>query len=98
MLGCVVIAGAVAGKHGHFLVQMPYDYRKERSLVGKAKNISSYLLRGEMPGRIWAAGGRFRLIKDRKHQVNVFYYIKKRQGRGAWTWVVFEELPEVEGM
>ena len=95
-LGCRVIAGAVAGKHGHFLVEMPYDYKKERTLVGKAKNISSYLVRDEMPGRVWAAGGRFRLIKDRKHQVTVFWYIKKRQVRGAWTWVFFEELPEVE--
>src|SRR5438552_2910605 len=44
-LDCQVIAGAVAGRHGHFLVEMPYDYNKERFLIGKAKNISSYLVR-----------------------------------------------------
>ena len=93
-LDCRVIAGAVAGRHGHFLVEMPYDYNKERQLVGRAKNISSYLVRKELPGHDWAAGGRFRLIKNRKHQVNVFKYIWKRQGRGAWTWIMFEALPD----
>jgi hypothetical protein len=90
-----VIAGACAGRHGHFLVEMPYDCNKERWLIGKA-TICSYLVRDELPGRVWGAGGRFRLIKDRKHQLNVFQYIWKRQGRDALTWVMFEELPEVD--
>ena len=38
-------------------------------------------------------GGRFRLIKNRKHQLNVFYYISKRQEKGAWTWNMFQALP-----
>jgi REP element-mobilizing transposase RayT len=95
-LDCQVIAASVAERHGHFLVEMPYDYNKERFLVGKAKNISSYLVRDELPGRVWAAGGRFKLIKDRRHQLNVFTYISKRQERGAWTWTMFQKLPEEE--
>ncbi len=91
-----VVAASVGAKHAHFLVELPDDYRKERAVIGKAKNISSYVVRKEMPGRVWAAGGRFRLIKNRQQQLNVFRYIWKRQERGAWTWSIFEELPAEE--
>jgi len=95
-LECVVIAASVSKKHAHFLVLMPDDYNRERWIAGKAKQISSYLVREEMPGRVWARGGRFKLIKDRKHQLNVFKYIWKRQERDAFTWCMFFPLPEVE--
>jgi hypothetical protein len=93
-LGCDVIAASVSKKHAHFLVLMPDDYQKERWIAGEAKKISSYLVRDEMPGRIWAAGGRFKLIKDRAHQLNVFRYISKRQERDAFTWTMFGPLPD----
>jgi len=91
-----VIAASVGAKHAHFLVELPDDYRKERAVIGKAKNISSYVVRNELPGRIGGAGGRFRLIKDRKHHENVFFYISKRQERGAWTWTFRDTLPPEE--
>ncbi|MEA2736213.1 MAG: hypothetical protein QOE14_2664 [Humisphaera sp.] len=93
-LDCEVIAASVSKKHAHFLVLMPDDYQKERWIAGKAKRISSYLVRDEMPGRSWAAGGRFKLIKDRRHQLNVFKYIWKRQERDARTWCMFVPLPD----
>jgi REP element-mobilizing transposase RayT len=95
-LGYTIIAASVSAKHAHFLVLLPDDYRKERAVIGKAKNISSYVVRDEMPGRIWAAGGRFRLIKNRKHQLNVFRYISQRQEKGAWTWNMFQPVPPEE--
>lgn len=91
-----VIALSVGAKHLHALVELPDDYRRERALVGKAKNISSYVVRDDLPGRVWAAGGRFKLIKDRRHQLNVFVYISKRQEKGAWTWTMFQPLPAEE--
>jgi hypothetical protein len=91
-LGCPVIAGSVGDRHAHFLTLMPDDYNLERWIAGKAKQISSYLVREEMPGRVWSAGGRFKLIKNRKQQLNVFRYIWKRQERGAVTWMMFVPL------
>jgi hypothetical protein len=39
-----------------------------------------------MPGSIWSAGGEYKPVKDRRHQVETFQYIRERQEAGAHVW------------
>lgn len=94
--GCRVLAGSVGKRHAHFLTELPDDYREERLIIGKAKMISSYIVRNEIPGRIWAAGGRFKLITNRKQHIATFKYISKRQEKDAWVWTYRAPLPDDE--
>jgi len=81
-----ILCVSISGKHAHALVELPDDMRLIRSIVGKAKNISSRAVRKELPGRMWATGGNYKPIKDREHQINSYVYITTKQGPNAWIW------------
>lgn len=78
-----VLAVAVGATHAHALVELPLNYSETRRIVGDAKCDSSRAVRTEIPGNVWAAGGSYKIIKDRPHQLRVFHYITKKQGPGA---------------
>jgi len=82
--GFQILALAVATTHSHWLVELPSDEKKVRRIAGECKTIASHAVRLELPGRVWAAGGKFIPIKDRPHQQNVFHYILGQ--KDAWTW------------
>jgi hypothetical protein len=36
--------------------------------------------------KLWGKRGKFLRVRDRKHQLNVFYYILRHGEQGAWVW------------
>jgi len=65
-----IIAGAVAFKHTHILVELPDDYPGVKKIIGQCKQKASHAVRFILPGNIWAAGGKFNRIKDLSHLRN----------------------------
>ena len=88
-----VLCASVGGRHAHVLVELPDNMPLMRKIVGKAKNRSSRAIKKEMPGRVWGAGGTFKRVRDRSHQVEVFHYILDHASQGAWTWSYREGEP-----
>jgi len=80
------IVAAVDGRHAHMLVKLPDHPPTMRAIVGQAKRVASKSIRKQLPGKVWATGGKFKRIRDRQHQVNSFKYILYEQGPGAWAW------------
>ncbi len=83
-LDCQVLAGAVAGMHAHFLVELPDDMPTINHVVGQCKTVASHAVREHLPGRVWGRGGKFLPVDDPEHQKNVYHYILRQEG--AWTW------------
>ncbi|MCE9529856.1 MAG: transposase, partial [Planctomycetes bacterium] len=79
-----VLAVAVSTTHAHMLVELPTDIRKVRAIAGQCKTASSHAIRDQIPGRVWAGGGKPIRIDDPEHQRNVFYYILNQEN--AWIW------------
>jgi hypothetical protein len=36
--------------------------------------------------KLWGKRGKFLRIRDRRHQLNVYYYILHHAEEGAWVW------------
>jgi hypothetical protein len=82
--GFRVLAVSVAATHSHWLVELPAHRRKVRLIVGECKTKSSHAVRQQLPGKVWASGGKFDPIEDVEHQRNVYHYVLNQQG--AWIW------------
>jgi len=80
------LALAAAAMHAHMLVRLPDDYQHAMTYAGKLKQVSSRAVRDEMPGELWAAGGKPIHIVDRSHHANAFNYICSHVDQGAWVW------------
>jgi len=85
-----VLAIALSGMHCHFLAELPTDKVAMQAAVGDAKRKSSRAVKKELPGRVWAAGGKFILIADHSYQKRVFDYIRRHANEGAWVWTCFD--------
>jgi hypothetical protein len=81
-----VLVVAVAKVHAHFIVELPIDLFAVRWIVGQAKRKSSRAVKDEMPGSIWAAGGTYKPVENRKHMDRAYPYVLYEQGSDAWTW------------
>jgi len=81
-----VLALTVAATHAHILVELPLEIDRVRTIIGEAKNVASRRVRREMPGRVWSAGGSYRLVETVAHQRRVFGYIRDHVHEGAWVW------------
>ena len=81
---CQVLAISVAALHVHCLAEMPVEPSSYRSIVGRCKTAACYAVRDEMPGRLWSRNGTYKLVGDRKHQINSYRYILNQSD--AWTW------------
>lgn len=88
LLGCEhrVLCVAVSKVHAHFLVELPDNILRIRAIVGDAKRHASRQVKNELPGSIWAAGGTYKPVRNRDHQLSAFEYILYDQGPDAWTW------------
>lgn len=93
MLGHRVLGISVSGCHSHILVELPDDIEEIKIIIGEAKKKSSLAVRPEMPGKIWASGGDFDPVDDRRHANAELNYILTKQGPGAWTWSYLELMP-----
>jgi NAD(P)-dependent dehydrogenase (short-subunit alcohol dehydrogenase family) len=90
-LGATVICVAVAGRHAHLLAKIPSEFT--RHWTGLAKRHACYVLRdtGWSGKSLWGKRGKWLPIRDRAHQLNVYRYILRHRGQGAWTWGVTDE-------
>ncbi len=88
-LGTEPIVMSVDGIHLHVLLRPPDT--KVRQWVGRAKKHAHFVLhrRWGMP-KVWQRGTGVRPIQDRRHQLNVFEYIRAHERAGAWVWTFRE--------
>jgi REP element-mobilizing transposase RayT len=85
--GWTVLAVSVSDTHLHALAKLPEDRALTRRVVGEAKKVASRLVRREMPGRIWSAGGTYKPVRTRSHLFETFEYIRSRQEHDAFVLV-----------
>jgi hypothetical protein len=84
-----VIVLALDAVHFHFLAKLPD--KRVRPKVARAKKHATFTLRDSGPeGRVWAQKSKVTPITDRQHQLSVFKYICRHQGKGAWLWTFRE--------
>jgi REP element-mobilizing transposase RayT len=81
-----VLAAAVADRHSHIVVELPADLATVKRTIGEAKRKSSRAAKSSLSGRVWAAGGAYKLVKDKSHLGNATDYVLYDQGEDAWTW------------
>jgi len=81
-----VLSVSVDGAHVHALVELPDDRTEVKRIVGLWKQAASFVVRDELPGRIWSEGCDPILIRDAAHRRKVFNYILDHASKGAWTW------------
>lgn len=85
-----VLAMAVCATHVHVLAELPNDMDAAKRIVHACKGAASAGVRRLLPGRIWAAGGKLKPVRDREHQRRVYRYILDQQNDG-WTWSFRDE-------
>jgi hypothetical protein len=84
-LGVFLIAIAVSAQHIHMLAKA--HAKKVRLQAGDAKKHAWFEMRDSgWKQKLWAKRGKFLEIRDREHQLNVFYYILRHEEQGAWVW------------
>ncbi len=90
-----LLAASVADVHAHLLIQVSgASYADAKRVAGGIKTGSSYLLRDELPGRIWSTGTSPKPIADAHHLASAFRYITERQEPDAEIWGDSDLLPE----
>lgn len=83
--GTLLLCESVSGQHIHILAKMPYGC--VRWWLGKAKRHVWFVLRDRgWVGKLWGKRGKYLPVKDRPHQLNVYYYILRHAAQGAWVW------------
>ena len=84
-LGAFLIAISVSGQHVHMLLKV--GPKVVRKLVGTAKMHAWFELRKTgWKKKLWGKRGKYLKVRDRQHQLNVFYYILRHAEQGAWVW------------
>jgi hypothetical protein len=68
------------------VVELPADLATVKRTIGEAKRKSSRAAKSSLSGRVWAAGGAYKLVKDKSHLGNATDYVLYDQGEDAWTW------------
>jgi hypothetical protein len=87
---------SVDAVHLHILARFPRGV--VRQLVGRAKGRASHALgRAGLEGTVWAKGCRPLPIRDRRHQVNVYHYIRRHILKGACVWTFRDGIMEPAG-
>ncbi len=83
-----LVAMSVGPTHAHVLVRGPADYRAAKDCAASLKQATSHKVRGAIPGRVWAAGGKPVAVKTRSHFMTVLRYIRDHGTGGDWLWLV----------
>ena len=84
-LDASLIAVSVSRQHIHMLLKLPPATVRDQ--VGAAKKHAWFELRKTgWNKKLWGKRGKFLRIRDRKHQLNVFYCILRHAEQGAWVW------------
>ncbi len=84
-LDASLIAISVSSQHIHMLLKLPPA--TVRTQVGDAKKHAWFEMRDTgWRKKLWGKRGKFLRIRDRRHQLNVYYYILRHAEQGAWVW------------
>ncbi len=83
--GSMVVAMSVAAEHVHILAKMPL--RRAALWIGFAKKHAWFELRAMgWQGKLWGSRSKPEIVRDRRHQLNVYHYILRHESQGAWVW------------
>ena len=97
--GIEVLVACLDGIHLHLLAR--FRDHLVRHWTGRAKKHASHLVRQyELrveKGGLWAELSSVHPIKDRRHQLNAFWYILDHQKRGAAVWRFDPKVMPVDG-
>ncbi len=86
LLGAQLLCASMSSTHLHLLAKMPPG-EIPRQWVGQAKKHSNFICKDHgWTGKLWAVRGKVLPVKDRQHQLNVYYYILNHLHEGAWVW------------
>jgi hypothetical protein len=84
-LGALVVAVSVSTQHAHILAKMPRGCA--RDWIGIAKRHAWFELRDRgWKGKLWARAGSNGVVRDRRHQLQVYHYILRHRAAGACVW------------
>jgi hypothetical protein len=85
-LGAFVLCLSASGQHLHLLAQLPVDV-EPRAWMGLAKKHSAFEAKARgWQGKLWGKRGKELRVRDRGHQLNVYWYILAHTEEGAWVW------------
>jgi|SRR5579884_787230 len=84
-LGAFVLCAAVSRQHVHILAKLPRS--QARAWSGLAKKHAWFTARERgWVGKMWSKRGKQSPVRDRRHQLNVYWYILGHEKEGAWIW------------
>ncbi|MBV8782128.1 MAG: hypothetical protein JO353_12095 [Phycisphaerae bacterium] len=89
-----LLAVSVADQHAHAIVELPHALATVKQIVGEAKRKSSRAVKTSLPGRVWSAGGTYKIVHDRSHLRAATDYVLYDQGNDAWTWSFRDKTDE----
>jgi REP element-mobilizing transposase RayT len=81
-----ILSASVSHLHSHFVVELPYELPLVKAIVGKAKEHSSRYANKFLDGFRWAAGGTYKVVKNKGHLKAAVEYVATRQEQSAWSW------------
>jgi hypothetical protein len=84
-LGAMVLCVSVGGQHIHILVKTLGGAARDWSGLAKA-HAWHIARRHGWRKKLWAKRGKFKPVRDRQHQLNVYHYILSHATEGAWVW------------
>ena len=84
--GCELLVVSVGLTHAHLLVELDDDDAAAQRFAGRLKQAASHALRRQMPGRVWAGGGKPIRVVDREHHRAAFDYIRGHVAEASWVW------------
>jgi hypothetical protein len=90
-LGAEVLCLSVSKQHVHIQAKIPFG--KARAWLGLAKK-HAWFIAGDYgwKEKLWGKRGKATPVEDRKHQVNLYNYIRKHvKKERAWFWSAIEK-------
>ncbi len=95
----LVLAISVAADHVHLLAELSMERSEGRAAIGRCKTAACFAVKDQLPGRIWAGLGKYKLVDSPTYQKRVYQYILNQ--KHAWVWSFrMERVPgeDVEGL
>ncbi len=91
MQGIELLVLSLDAIHYHLLGR--FQDSQVRPIVGRAKKHAYFVLRDAgFVGHLWGSSSNVVPITGRKHQLNVFDYVRRHVDEGAWVWTFREGI------
>jgi hypothetical protein len=85
---------ACCATHAHALIRV--GDRDAKPIFGRAKQLASFRMCDEIPGKMWGASSKVARIKNLGHFIDARVYILRHKHEGAWTWYEEKLAKELE--